>query len=235
MQRKLEHRMELERNKYKRATARGYRNYRVSLTVSFRRPCMKSKAVLFQKEIRMETCWLILHSILVTHYWTALMGPAKKARRRHAVKSERERLVTNTKHNDSWEGKRRYAKYFWNRLLHAFSSFSCYRLSPFYLALVVLDFTRKSVFYVCRKLGQTNRYKAVSPLWQRNQTSVKHNTKMRHNNRWADYHTGITKGITGTPQQRNTHIDNEKLGQRFKLALRVKYPSDKDPSDGPVI
>jgi len=40
---------------------------------------MKSKAVLFQKEIGMETCWLILHSILVTHYWTALMDPAKQA------------------------------------------------------------------------------------------------------------------------------------------------------------
>ena len=171
MQRKLEHRMELERNKYKRATARGYRNYRVSLTVSFRRPCMKSKAVLFQKEIRMETCWLILHSILVTHYWTALMGPAKKARRRHAVKSERERLVTNTKHNDSWEGKRRYAKYFWNRLLHAFSSFSCYRLSPFSPFFLRSFGGTRFHKKICRKLGETNRYKAVPPPWQRNQTS----------------------------------------------------------------
>lgn len=55
-----------------------------------------------------------------------------------------------------------------NRFLYALLSCTCYRLSPFYLALEELDFKRKPVFYVCCKRGGKNRYKAVSPLWQRN-------------------------------------------------------------------
>ena len=66
---------------------------------------MKSKAVLFQKEIRMETCWLILHSILVTHYWTALMDPAKQAS--DNMQSEVSgRLGTNLRHKEPRERER---------------------------------------------------------------------------------------------------------------------------------
>ena len=94
---------------------------------------MKSKAVLFQKEIRMETCLLILHSILATHYWTALMGPAKKQEVDMQLKvSGRDWLRTQStrthgKGKDEMQNTRETA-------------FSCYCLSPFYLLMEVLDF-----------------------------------------------------------------------------------------------
>lgn len=72
-------------------------------------------------------------------------------------KSERERLVTNTKHKDSWKGKDEMQNTCKSLFFYALLSFTCYRLSPFYLALEELDFKRKPVFYVCCKRGEKNR------------------------------------------------------------------------------